>query len=184
MSEWMYGINPVREALLVVPDRALCLAVADSSNRAVQDLVQLAKRSRNSGGCFRKSRLDRLSKDGNHQGVCLEIKPFPYKELDEVLAAEGGADGPILVMDQVQDPQNVGAMLRTAKAVGCRAVVWAKDRQAQVTPVVIRASAGAALQLPIIRVTNLSRALEELQEAGYWVVGMAGESQSCCMILT
>ncbi len=175
MSEWIFGINPVNEALYAMPDRCLRLAAVSSGNRVVQDIIRLAQKKGLQVDISEKSRLDRLSKEGHHQGVCLEVKPFPYKDLDVLLRQDEAPEGPILVLDQVQDPQNVGSMLRTAKSVGCKGVVWGKDRQAQVTPAVIRASSGAALQLPVAKVTNLSRALESLQEAGYWVVGLAGE---------
>ena len=124
-----------------------------------------------------KNDLDQLF-SGNHQGVVVELKPFRYASFDEVFSRV--ADGPsiVLVLDQVQDPHNFGALIRTAEVIGCRAVLIVKDKQVEVSPTVERVSAGATQWIPIIRETNLVRSLNQLKKLGFWIYGLAGEGTS------
>ena len=124
-----------------------------------------------------KVELDHLF-PGNHQGVVIELQPFRYATFDEVFSTTAEGSGVVLVLDQVQDPHNFGAIIRTAEVTGCRAVIVAKDKQAEVTPVVERASAGATQWIPIVRETNLARALNQLKKLGFWIYGLAGEEPS------
>jgi 23S rRNA (guanosine2251-2'-O)-methyltransferase len=101
-----------------------------------------------------------------HQGIVLEMREFKYAELDVLL----DKPGLVVVLDGLQDPQNVGAIIRSAHALGAIGVVMGKDRAAAITGAVVKASAGATEHTPIVRVVNLSRALEELKEKGYWTV--------------
>jgi 23S rRNA (guanosine2251-2'-O)-methyltransferase len=106
-----------------------------------------------------------------HQGVVLKVAEFSYAQLEDVVekASAEGQTGLVLVLDGIEDPHNLGALVRSAFALGAHGVVIAKDRAAGVTPVVVKASAGAVAHLPIARVTNLSRALADLKDAGFWV---------------
>ncbi len=168
----VYGAHPVEEFLEVAPERARQLWVQAGREERLDALIQRAQalglRVRVTG----RDRLDTLAGAGvNHQGVVLEGDAFPYKGLEEVLGTcEGQAHACILVLDQVQDAGNLGAILRSAAAFGVTAVMIPKDRAAQVTGAVIRASAGQAWRVPVVQVTNLTRALEELQAAGFWAV--------------
>lgn len=121
--------------------------------------------------------LDRLvARDAPHQGLVLECAPLEDLHLDEVLDAENGQ--PILVLDQVTDPHNVGALLRSAAAFGAAALVT-QDRHAPPESGVVAKSASGALELvPWVRVVNLARALEQMAEAGYWRIGLAGEADA------
>jgi 23S rRNA (guanosine2251-2'-O)-methyltransferase len=114
--------------------------------------------------------LDRCARGATHQGVVAEAEGFPYAELEDVLA-RGGAEPLIVVLDGIQDPQNLGAILRTAEAAGVHGVIVPRDRAAGVTPAAVRASAGAAEHLPVARVTNLATSLGLLKERGIWAVG-------------
>jgi 23S rRNA (guanosine2251-2'-O)-methyltransferase len=108
-----------------------------------------------------------------HQGVVAITGEYPYAQLDEILNVAGRAGVPplVLVLDSVQDPQNLGALVRTAHVVGAHGIVIPKDRAVGVTPVVVKASAGATEHMKIAQVVNVARALEELKAAGLWVVG-------------
>jgi 23S rRNA (guanosine2251-2'-O)-methyltransferase len=123
------------------------------------------------------ARLQRLAAGSAHQGVvalCHAVETA--RSLDDVLAAVG-ADTLLLVLDGVTDPRNLGACMRTAEAAGAQAVVVPRDRSASLTPVVAAAAAGAAETLPLIAVTNLARAMDEIRDAGVWIAGAAGEAQ-------
>ena len=122
-------------------------------------------------------RLQRIAAGSTHQGVvalCREVALA--RSLDDVLA-EVDARTLLLLLDGVTDPRNLGACMRTAEAAGAQALIVPRDRSASLTPVVAAAAAGAAETLPLIAVTNLARAMEEIREAGVWIVGAAGEAE-------
>jgi 23S rRNA (guanosine2251-2'-O)-methyltransferase len=118
--------------------------------------------------------LDRMAAGANHQGVVAEVLPFVYSSLDEILAESGVRGEPafILVLDCIQDPQNLGTLLRTAEAVGIHGVVIPRHRAAEVTPAVEKASAGAVEHLRIAQEANLTLVIQRLKAAGLWVAGI------------
>ena len=118
-----------------------------------------------------RRRLDDLA--FNHQGVIAEAAPFVYATLEDVIEAAQASPTPlVLVLDVLQDPQNLGSLLRTAAAAGAQGVVIPEHRAVGVTPAVVKASAGAIERLKIAQVTNLSRAIDALKEVGIWAVGL------------
>jgi len=122
-------------------------------------------------------RLQRMAAGSTHQGVvalCREVELA--RSLDDVLA-QANARTLLLLLDGVTDPRNLGACMRTAEAAGAQALIVPRDRSASLTPVVAAASAGASETLPLIAVTNLARAMDEIREAGVWIVGAAGEAE-------
>lgn len=117
-----------------------------------------------------------VARDAPHQGLVLECGPLPDLHLDEVL--DGDPDRPLVVLDQVTDPHNVGAIMRSAAAFNARAIIT-QDRHAPPESGTVAKSASGALEvLPWVRVVNLARALEEIAEAGYWRIGLAGEAEA------
>jgi 23S rRNA (guanosine2251-2'-O)-methyltransferase len=118
--------------------------------------------------------LDALAHGGNHQGIVLVVGEYRYATL-EALVATAPRDRPLLALDQVQDPHNLGAILRSAAVLGAVGVILPERRAASVTAAVVRTSAGATERLPVARVVNLGRALGALKDAGYWLFGAAGE---------
>jgi len=114
--------------------------------------------------------LDRLAGAPHHQGAVAVAPPFAYAPLDRLLAPRCPS---ALVLDGVQDPRNLGAILRTARGLGVGGVVLPRDRSVGVTPVVAAASAGLLFGLPVVQVPNLVRAMEDLKTAGYWLVGLS-----------
>lgn len=115
-----------------------------------------------------RSRLDRLSSHGAHQGIVVRTKPFSYATIEDVIAAAGEGDALVVVLDHVTDEGNFGAIVRSAEVVGAAGVVVANARAATVGPGAYKTSAGAVLHLPIAQVPNLARAIDQLKDAGFW----------------
>jgi 23S rRNA (guanosine2251-2'-O)-methyltransferase len=177
----IYGVNPVLEALRARPDALDSLFVAEGQEPSKASAEILSK-ARELGLRVQKLPRDRLStmaEGGVHQGVVAKLRDFSYAELEDLLEAAEASERPalIVVLDSIQDPQNFGAIVRSSYALGAHGVVIAKDRAAQVTGVVAKASAGAISHLPIARVTNISRSLEQLKEAGLWTVAADPEGK-------
>jgi 23S rRNA (guanosine2251-2'-O)-methyltransferase len=180
MSEaWIVGIHPVEGALANDPSRVRELLVEQGThNPRVTGLVDEAKRLGVRVHVRPRAMLDKVSGHARHQGVAANYEVPAAKsehDLAELLDAE---DGLLLVLDGVTDPHNLGACLRSAAAAGATAVIVPKDRAAGITPVVRRASAGAADRIPLVEVTNLARSLREIKDAGVWLTGLAGDAQA------
>jgi 23S rRNA (guanosine2251-2'-O)-methyltransferase len=156
----IYGRNPVREAL-----------------RGRRRVRRIWAASGDWPGARRATAEEIAARCGSeaHQGVCAEVDPYPYADEAELLAA----DDPLLVaLDEVTDPQNLGAICRTAEAAGATGVVIPERRSAEVTPAVCKASAGAVEHLPIARVRNLADFLTEAKQHGCWVYGAAAGART------
>ena len=179
MSRFVYGVNPVLEALRVHPNEVVrVLLERGKEGRRSQGADRVAHAAAQAGvrvEDVRQGDLTHRSRSGVHQGVGAELADFRYAELDDLLA---GFRGPalLLVLDGVTDPQNLGALVRSAYALGAHGVVLPKDRAAGVTPAAFKAAAGALEHCPVARVTNLSRALERMKEQGIWTVALAAEA--------
>ncbi len=176
----IYGINPVKEALKGAPDRLHCIYV--SSSRRDKQTEAIIEAARASGVEIKKvalEEIDRVAGPVNHQGLYASLKdPFRYKELDELIAAwkSSGRPALFLILDSIQDPQNLGSLIRAADAAGVHGVIIPKDRACEVTPAVAKASAGATEHVPIAREVNLSNAIASLKEAGVWVAAVETDS--------
>lgn len=142
----------------------------------VEAVVQSAK-SRNIPVRFEdRSQLDRLAGSREHQGIVALAAAKPAMELEDLLAAKA-SQGLLVLLDGVEDPHNLGAIIRTSLAAGANGVVIPERRAAGLSDTVERASAGALAHLPVARVKNLVRAMEEMKEAGYWLVGLDERSE-------
>lgn len=182
MVEYLAGRNAVVEALRA-GRRAferVYLAEGVAEQELVAEILRCCRERGIAVARVRRAELDRLSDDMTHQGVIAQTSAYPYAELDQILSAVRVAKEPalILALDSLQDPQNVGALLRTADAVGVHGVVIAERRAAQITPAVSRASAGAVEHLLVARVTNLVRTLAALKQEGLWVAGLEGRPEA------
>ena len=163
----VYGTNAVRELLASeVPVARLSLERGPRG----EVLGRLAAARGVPVDVIERVVLDRLAGSPHHQGAVAVAAAFRYASLEQVLAAECTS---ALVLDGIQDPRNLGAILRTARAFGVGGVVLARDRSTGVTPVVVSASAGLVFGLRIAQVPNLVRAMEALKAAGFWLVGLA-----------
>lgn len=127
---------------------------------------------------FALADLDRICHGGNHQGIAAEVGEYPYVELDELIEGAGGRAPLLLLVDHVQDPQNLGSMMRTADAVGVTGVVIPRERAAEVTAAVVRASSGAAEYVRVAQVTNLHQAMLRLKEEGLRLGGLEGTPEA------
>ena len=127
-----------------------------------------------------RDRLDAISSHGAHQGIALEVGAFPYADLADVISRAGTGPALIVVLDHVTDEGNLGAIVRSAEVVGAAGVVIATKRAAGVGVGTFKTSAGAVLHLPIAQVTNLARAIDQLKEAGFWVIGASEHAQDSC----
>ena len=171
------GIHAVREALEAGRAFDRIVIARGRQDTRVEEIVQLA-RERNVPLRFEdRSQLDRLAGSKDHQGIVALAAARSAATLEDILAAANagagrGQKGLIVLLDGVEDPHNLGAIIRTALASGAHGVVIPERRSAGLTDTVARASAGALAHLPVAKVTNLSRSMEELKEAGYWLVGL------------
>jgi 23S rRNA (guanosine2251-2'-O)-methyltransferase len=171
------GIHAVREAIEAGRAFDRIVIARGRQDTRVEEIVQLA-RARNITVRFEdRSQIDRLADSKDHQGIVALVAARAAGTLDEILqAANAGAGrgekGLIVLLDGVEDPHNLGAVVRTALAAGAHGVVIPERRAAGLTDTVARASAGALAHMPVAKVTNLARAMEELKEAGYWLVGL------------
>jgi 23S rRNA (guanosine2251-2'-O)-methyltransferase len=172
--EKLTGIHAVREALAAGrPLQAVIIGRGHHGGR-LSEIVQLAK-SRGIPVRFEdRIQLDRAAGTREHQGVAALVATDAAISLEELLARHraGSAAGLLVLLDGVEDPQNLGAIVRTALAAGAEGAVIPERRSAGLTEAAARASAGAVAHLPVARVVNLARAMEELKTAGYWLVGL------------
>jgi len=175
-GEWIYGRNPVEEALAA--GRRTCSEVVlppatpdeDDQLRRIRDEAQSRRLVIRT---MEREALDRLTRFGHHQGCALKTTGYPYVGFEEIVAdAAADENALVVVLDHLEDPQNVGSVLRTACAVGATGIILPEDRACGVTPAAVRASAGGAEHLKVAHVVNLPRAMADLKEAGLWFTGL------------
>lgn len=173
------GINAVDALLTHQPERVIQVWSAGSGAR-LQALLEKAARHAIPIQQAQPSALQKLAESATHQGVVAEFRAaeaLREADLDDIVE-RGGSDTLLLLLDQIQDPHNLGACMRSAAAAGAQGVVVPRDRAASITPAVRRAAAGAAEIVPLIEVANLARTIQHLQKSGVWCVGLAGEADN------
>jgi 23S rRNA (guanosine2251-2'-O)-methyltransferase len=170
---YIYGINAVTEALKARGRTFSWVGVAkERHDIRLQHVVDECRRQGVAVKSLTRAELDRMAGNNGHQGVVAVTSAKQYIELDDVVAAKRGEHSLLVVLDGIEDPHNLGAILRTADAAGADGVVIPERRAAGVTPTVTKASAGASEHLPIAKVTNIARTVDELKEKNIWVVGL------------
>ena len=174
MSEIIYGRNPVRAALQAGRSLNRILIADGVSRKDVSDILDLA---RERGIVFQftdRRQLDRLT-DGRHQGVVASVAGHEYAELADILASSRRSESPpfLVLLDGVQDPHNLGAIIRTADAVRADGVVIPRRNAAGLTAASVKASAGTTAHVPVARVANMNNALQTLRDEGVWLMGLA-----------
>jgi 23S rRNA (guanosine2251-2'-O)-methyltransferase len=170
----VYGINPVIEA--VRSGRAMRLRIGSRADKRIHDLVTLARQKGVTVERVDAAALDRAARGGVHQGVVADLSVGRDYSVAELVASAAPGAPLIVVLDGIEDPHNVGAILRTANAAGVHGVIRQERHSAALDGVVAKASAGALAHLPIATVVNIARAIEELKETSVWTVGLDGAS--------
>lgn len=176
-GELIFGVNPVRESLQGTRGAFNLYVQISASDHRVEKIIKLAEERGVAVHRREKTDLTRMCASSHHQGIALEVEPFRYSDLDDLLASirQSGAAGFLLVLDGILDPHNLGALIRSAACAGADGVVIPRDRACGVTAAAEKASAGAAETLPVAQVTNIAQALETMKKGGFWVYGLAGE---------
>ncbi|HCC78589.1 MAG: 23S rRNA (guanosine(2251)-2'-O)-methyltransferase RlmB [Chloroflexi bacterium GWD2_49_16] len=173
MKEFIYGRNPVYETLMANRRQATQLLLAEGAQEKsrLEEILNLARQRKLPISKTPRQRLDKLS--DSHQGIALEVSEYPYATLRDILERAEDRHQPVfvLILDTLQNPQNLGTLIRTAESVGVHGVVIPGHRAAEVTPAVVSASAGASEHMLVVQ-SNLAQAISELKHANTWVVGL------------
>ena len=184
-EELAFGIHAVQALIESAPERFIELwLLKGREDDRLMPIINLARKFGIPAQMANRKVLDDKSEGEQHQGVVARVKPgktFTEADLDDILAsAERKGEAPfLLILDGVTDPHNLGACLRNADAAGVQAIIVPKDNAARVTATVRKVAVGAAESVPFVQVTNLSRTMKALQQMGVWIVGTAGETDTC-----
>lgn len=179
--ELVLGRNPVVECLRAgVPATALYVAVGTENDDRLSESVQIAADIGISILEVPRTDLDRMSTNGMHQGVALQVPPYRYAHPDDLInrVTDSGEPALLVALDNITDPRNLGAVVRSVAAFGGHGVVIPQRRSASITAVAWRTSAGAAARLPVARATNLTRTLKDWANQGYQIVGLDADGDT------
>lgn len=180
MSEQIEGRNAVLEAFRSGKSVDKLFLLDGCQDGPVRTIAREARKRDTIINYVTKERLDQLSETGSHQGVIAQVAAYEYSTVEDILdrAREKGEDPFIFLLDDIEDPHNLGAIIRTANLAGAHGVIIPRRRAAGLTSVVAKTSAGALNYTPVAKVTNLARTIEELKEKGIWFVcaDMDGET--------
>ncbi|MFD2681018.1 23S rRNA (guanosine(2251)-2'-O)-methyltransferase RlmB [Bacillus seohaeanensis] len=171
-KDFIAGRNPVIEALKSEREINKIWIAEGSQKGSMLQIIKLAKQSNVLVQYVPKQKIEQMVSD-NHQGVVAAVAAYEYAELDDLFrkAEKKGEDPFFLVLDELEDPHNLGSIMRTADAAGAHGIIIPKRRAVGLTQTVAKASTGAIEHIPVARVTNLSRTIDELKERGLWVAG-------------
>lgn len=180
-SQFIFGLHAVEALLLSHPDRAERLCVLqDRHDKKIQAILELAKQHSVKIVFSSRQELDHLTEQANHQGIvmfCRQAKRHTEQDIETLLDSINEPPF-LLILDGIQDPHNLGAILRSADAAGVHAVIAPKDKSVGITPTVSKVACGAAEIIPFIQVTNLARTMTKLKERNIWFYGAAGEAEA------
>ena len=177
------GINPVREALLASNRRCYRLIIEQGNlPQRIQTIIELAKEKIIPIESFSKSAFQKKFKNQSHQGVAGYFSAIVTLELESLIetAFQNSSLPTLVILDGIQDPQNLGAIIRSAETLGIQGMILPKHGTSSLTETVAKCSSGAIEYLPIAWVTNLARCIEQLKEAGFWVAGVVPDGEILC----
>lgn len=171
---YIYGKKPVEELLVARPDIVTRVYVQGSiKGHEFEDVRTYAREHKIALNAVPQKKLNELVGDVNDQGIVAEIHEFPYYDFDEWLGGLDKENNPTaLLLDEIQDVHNVGAIVRTAVATGMAGVLIPENRQAPVNSTVFKTSAGTVMHIPMVRIGNVNQAVKKLQDNGFWVYGL------------
>lgn len=177
-DEIVYGVNPVKEALRGSRRAFELFCAGELRERRLESVMKLAAEHGVPVRQRERRDLDRLCGTPHHQGVALRVESYRYADIDAIFARwkDRGEAGLVVILDSIQDPHNLGALIRTAACAGAAGVIIPKDRAVGVTATVEKASAGAVETISVAQTTNLVHAIDRCKQEGFWVYGLAGES--------
>jgi 23S rRNA (guanosine2251-2'-O)-methyltransferase len=169
----LIGRNPVLEALKSGREITKLIVLKDAEG-SIKKILGMARDRNIPVQSVERAVLDRAAYGGQHQGVIAHVSDFEYSDVSDILerAAEKNEPPFIIILDGIEDPHNLGAVIRTADAAGAHGVIIPKRRAAAVTATAEKAAAGAASYVPVARVTNISQTIEELKKAGVWIAAV------------
>lgn len=178
-GELIFGVNPVKESLQGNRGAFNLYVQISATDHRVEKIIKLAEQRGVAVHRREKMDLTKMCASSHHQGIALEVEPFRYADLDDLLAlkSQSGSAGFLLVLDGIQDPHNLGALIRSAACAGAIGVIIPKDRACGITAAAEKASAGAVETIPVAMVTNIAQSLETLKKSGYWVYGLDGAAK-------
>ena len=182
-TEFIFGKNSV-EALIQKSDRSINKIFILSSTKKdgkINNIIKLAKQNHIPVSELSRDKFKKLlDADVNHQGVIASVSPINYANLDDVInKAKASKTKPLIVLlDGIEDPQNLGAIVRSSEVLGANAIILTERRSAVITGIVSKVSAGAVEFIPIVKVTNLVKTMDKLKKEGYWIIGAEYEKES------
>ncbi|WP_203623805.1 MULTISPECIES: 23S rRNA (guanosine(2251)-2'-O)-methyltransferase RlmB [unclassified Lacticaseibacillus] len=178
-DEFVFGRHAVEEALREGSNKTInkLFVQKDLNSDPVRVIVDKAKKQKILVSQVPKVKLDLLTDGGNHQGVMVAMAPYAYVTIDDLFDHAAGHDPFFVILDNLEDPQNLGSILRTADAVGVDGIIIPKHRAVGLTSTVAKVSTGAIEHVPVARVTNLAQTIKTLKERGLWIFGTAMDGQ-------
>ncbi|MNJ43434.1 23S rRNA (guanosine(2251)-2'-O)-methyltransferase RlmB [Paenibacillus bouchesdurhonensis] len=178
-QEWIGGKHSLLEAMRAGRTMNKIWVAEGAQKHLTQPIIAEAKKHGIIVQFVDKRKLDQMAPGLQHQGVVAQVAPYAYAEVDDLLkkAEERGEPPFLLILDEIEDPHNLGSILRTAECTGVHGVIIPKRRSASITATVSKTSAGAVEYVPVARVTNLAQTMEQLKESGVWIVGTDVDAQ-------
>ena len=180
----IYGRNPVLEALKANRPADCLLILQGDRSGSIGAILALCRQAKIPIKESTSQKLDTLTGHANHQGVVLQCAAHSYALLDDILAKAAEKNEPpfVIVCDRLEDPHNLGAIIRSAEAAGCHGLIVPKRHSAALSMAVARTAAGALEYLPVARVSNLASTLDQLKKQGFWIYGADMEGQAWCKV--
>ena len=184
-EELVFGIHAINALINSAPERFIEIwLLKGREDERLMPIINLARKYGISAQMVQRKFLDEKSEGEQHQGVVARVRPgkiFTENDLEDILASADRKGQPpfLLILDGVTDTHNLGACLRNADAAGVQAIIVPKDNAARLTPTVRKVAVGAAEYVPLVQVTNLVRTMKQLQQMGVWIIGTAGETDTC-----
>ncbi len=178
-GELIFGVNPVKESLQGSRTAYNLYVQLSATDHRVEKIIRLAEERGVPVHRRDKNDITRMCASSHHQGIALEVQPFVYADCDELLESisQAGGNGFLLVLDGIQDPHNLGALIRSAACAGVDGVIIPRDRACGITAAAEKTSAGAVETIPVAMVTNIAHTLETLKKRGFWVYGLDGAAR-------